>query len=270
MRMNPAARMAKLREKLATARLAACEIRQGMQGGFARTMQERHEMQKAENAYRAQAARLKKRIEAMKKKRKMFGGGGRKFKPSALALSRDVKRVMSMSEAVIQNREIIQKPYPSQAKGRHGWAFDLFVFKGKQAIQLVVKKYKLQNFPKGETQSSIAEKEFGVFQKLRKQGFHVPPTIRLIEIKGKKYVAITDLTRFGDVRTKVLEFAEKYAERSGFAKEAAEKVRQYVELETAEAKKSGLDINDAWEFVIDTKGKKITAFILDLGMNFEH
>jgi hypothetical protein len=68
MRMNPAARMAELRRKLATARLAACEIRQGQQGGFARTRQEMQEMHRAENAYRAQAARLKKRIGAIEKK----------------------------------------------------------------------------------------------------------------------------------------------------------------------------------------------------------
>lgn len=269
MRMNTAARMAELREKLAAARLAACEVGQGLQGGFAKTMQERHEMQRAENVYRKKAAMLKRRIEAIERKRKMLSGGKKPFKPSALALNIKMKMVQSMVTTAVPQGGLILKPAVYWAKGWHGRVFDLIVFKGRHARNLVVKKYDRWAFPKGETQTSLAIKEFRAFQRLKKKSFHVPPTVRMVEIKGEKYIALTDLTIFGDIRSKEFHWAKKIAENFGIEEKAIEKVRQYVEKETAEAKKLGLGLDDAWEFLIDTKRRRVNAFILDLGINFD-
>ncbi len=203
------------------------------------------------------------------KKSTVLKGGKRDFAASALAVDRNVKRVKSMSTTAVPDGRKILKRYTTPARGRHGKAFDLIVFEGPRVRRLVVKKYNLRQFSKGETQSTIAEKEFKTFQKLKKNGFHVPSTIRIAEINGEKHVALTDLTKIGDLRAKSFSLAKRIAEKFGIEGNAIEEVKQYVEKETNGAKELGLDLNDAWEFLIDTKEKKITAFILDLSINIK-
>ncbi|MBN2067625.1 MAG: hypothetical protein JW744_04110 [Candidatus Diapherotrites archaeon] len=190
----------------------------------------------------------------------------KRVKPSALALNRRMKSVKAADYAYTPNGKKVLRGVVIKAMGMHGEAYDLYVFRGKDVKKLVVKKYRLGSFPIGKTQSSIAGKEYDVFQILKKKGFHVPPEIRMVEIKGEKYVALTDLAKFGSVRAGAFAWAKTIAEKFGIKKQAIEEVREYVERETGEAKKLGFDLNDAWEFLIDTKGKKIYAFIIDLGL----
>ena len=195
-------------------------------------------------------------------KRVVFEGGRKKFVADSAEISREnkfVKRLVPKTSSYLPS----YLGANAHAAGRHGRAFDLLVRKGTQERRLVVKKYRLEMYPKLATQSSIAAKEFRLFQKLKKKGYHVPPTIRLVKIGGKKYVAITDLTKIGKLLTSAPQLAEGL-----IGSREIEKVGGIFARETERAKKEfGIDIIDSWEFVVDTKKGKILPFILDLGFN---
>jgi hypothetical protein len=156
-------------------------------------------------------------------------------------------------------RVALQDGSPIACKGYHGAAYDLFVYKGKHKVNLVIKKY--HNTSK---QSEIAQKEFDIFQRFKAKGFSVPPTIRLVRIHGRKYVALTDLSKLGKFQTKELD--SDYFKTMGIPEEETKRVADYVRSENQRAKEElGMNIIDGWEFIIDTKNKIIKPFILDLG-----
>lgn len=155
--------------------------------------------------------------------------------------------------------EHLAKRTREAAFGSHGWAYNLTVYKGKHKQALVVKQYRNAT---PECQTRKATDEFKIFQRLKRKGYHVPPTIRLVEIEGRKYLALTDLTKFGKVLTKWENRMESYAGRK-----AMEEAEAYVTEENARAlKEERLKLGDSWEYVLDSKTKKVRAFILDLGI----
>lgn len=191
------------------------------------------------------------------KKRVVLRGRKGEFVPSALAMSKEIKKFKYLFSHKFPATEM-------KAFGWHAENFDLIVFKGSQNTRLVAKKYKLQNFPEGETQSAIAEKEFEAFQALKKAGYHTPPTIRLVEMKGEKYLALSDLTKFGDMQTDDFEVVKKFTNRE------LKDIKKYVKKENQKAEKElGLYLKDSWEYVINSKTKTVWAFIIDVSLNFD-
>ena len=204
-----------------------------------------------------------------KNKKTVLKGGKRDFSADRVRKSDSAKKVGKLMQAAIPERhKLVIKKTSRQASGSHGTAYNLSVFKGRQKTGLVVKEYHesfLRRFPAGSSQSSIAMKEFEVFQKLRGKGYHIPPTIRLVEVNNVKYVALTDLTKFGKVLTKSRSYMEAFA-----GKKALEEADKYVEKEIETASlKEGIDINDSWEYVYNEKTGKVRAFILDLGITLK-
>ncbi|MDD5148791.1 MAG: hypothetical protein PHH08_04990 [Candidatus ainarchaeum sp.] len=152
------------------------------------------------------------------------------------------------------------------AKGDDGQAYDLLVFRGKHRIQLVIKKY----LGKAD-QSRIAQREFAAFQKLKAGGYSVLPTIRLVEINGTKFVALTDLSKFGDVQLKRAVLPSiwardfSYIRSIGISEKEIKKMLTQITEENKRAEMEfGISLSDSWEIIIDTKNKTIKAFILDL------
>ncbi|MFA4855593.1 MAG: hypothetical protein WC634_03350 [archaeon] len=139
------------------------------------------------------------------------------------------------------------------ARGLHGQAFDLRILKGKHEARLVIKKYHLGN------QTRKAEREFELFQQLKRLGLAVPPTIRLVEINGKKYVALTDLSKFGQIQTKDEEDVYLL-----LGKERGNEMKSYTKSQNERAAEAGIVLRDCWEYVIDPQQKTARAFILDL------
>ena len=142
------------------------------------------------------------------------------------------------------------------ARGKTAMAYTLEVFKGKHKAPLVIKKYNNSSM-----QSEHAESEFYAFKRLRSKGFPVPPTARLVESKGVKYVALTDLSRFGDIQTKHLtDVGDILGE-----KEFLRLNKMTLEMTMRARRDAGIELADSWEYVIDTKKRTVRAFILDLG-----
>ncbi len=96
--------------------------------------------------------------------------------------------------------------------------------------------------------------------KLKKHGLAVPPTTRLIKINGTNYIALTDLSKFGDVQSRYLDDVIKLIG----VKEGL-RIEKFVDEQTKKARELGIEIRgDTWEYIIDTKQKRAYAFILDL------
>lgn len=200
-----------------------------------------------------------------KKQKVVLEGSKRNFVADKVRKSNTVKSVLGLKLVVIPNSQNFDvKKTRIKTSGSHGKVYNLYVFKGKHKIGLVVKEYHsffLKNFPSGSTQSSIAMEEFKIFQNLRKKGYHVLPTTRLVEVNGQKYVAVTNLRKPGNILTD-----SRYRIGKLAGEKALEKVDKYVEEETKKALEEGIDILDAWEYVYDRKTRKVKAFIQDLGL----
>ncbi len=203
-----------------------------------------------------------------KNQKVVLKGGKRDFIADKVRKSNTVKSILGLKLAPIQGKQNFDvKKARAKASGSHGTAYNLHVFKGKRKIKLVVKEYHksfLADFSAGSTQSSIAIKEFEIFQKLRRKGYRVPPTTRLVEVNDQKYVALTDLRKIGNVLTD-----SRYRIGKLAGEKALEKVDKYVEKENKKALEEGIDLIDAWEYVYNRKTKKVKVFILDLGLALE-
>ena len=148
-----------------------------------------------------------------------------------------------------------------RANGLHGAAYDILVFKDNHSRNLVIKK-----LHKRFNQTATARKEFKLFHRLKEKGYPVPPTVRLVNIRGKEYVALTDLTKFGDLLLKSpsINDLERFL--------GAKKSKVLMDKMTALSEKAitqGLakSLFDSWEVVVDTKKKTAHTFILDLTMD---
>ena len=177
--------------------------------------------------------------------RRTLQGGKKDFVAERIELSREPKYVRSpgASEKI-------------QARGKQGVAYDIVAYKGGHKAGLVIKKYNLKS-----VQTENAEREFRVFQRLRENGFPVPPTTRLVEIKGTKYLAITDLAKFGDMLTKDLLKVEKVLGET----KMLELNRARLDLTQKARNELGIELTDSIEYIIDSKNKTVKMFILDLG-----
>ncbi len=190
-------------------------------------------------------------------------GGKKDFHPDTVHRVQKIKKVNALFG--ITGPGLLQVTEKMPAAGRHGRAYNFIVCKGNKKIRLVVKRYNLKEFC-GETQSSIAEREFKMFQNLRAKGYPVPPTIRVVEINGEKHLALTDLRKFGDLQTMnknnvFVFFKKRGLERSQEIKSALD----YVDVMTKRAsEEDGIDITESWEYVIDTKKNTLMVFVLDL------
>jgi hypothetical protein len=179
-------------------------------------------------------------------------------------------------------------PLPS-----HGTPHDFVLAKlgssGTHYLGLVVKRYESH-----AKQSEYASEDSARFEKLRAGNFPVvgtknlvglPPTSRLVEVKGVKYVAVTDLSKFGDVQLKYsLRRSGKHCpvtilDASGkgryildvdfvdsfIGKDKREFLEQRMqELTLRASKEHNMDISDSWELVIDSKNRTARAIILDV------
>lgn len=150
------------------------------------------------------------------------------------------------------------------ARGSQGAAFDLEVFKGTHKTNLVIKKYHIFF-----GQSKFAQKEFKIFQKLKAAGYHVPPTIRLVRINDKKYLALTDLSKLGDLQIAVksrhnLDLLK--GTLPGIEEKEITKALDLIKKENERARKEfGIKLHDSWELIVNNKNKTVKPFILDLG-----
>ncbi|MFA6064796.1 MAG: hypothetical protein WCW44_02910 [archaeon] len=159
-----------------------------------------------------------------------------------------------------------------RAMGVHAKAFDFELVKGKHKVNLVVKKYRFA-IPQNRT----AKEDYTILKTLRINGYSTPPTIRLIERNGKTYVALTDLTKYGDVQIK---YPRKFSISDHFVgeklvalvgKKEAEKVVEKIKQETSSAWKTlGIHLEDSWEIIINTKTKTARAFIIDTRLSILH
>ena len=173
--------------------------------------------------------------------KKKFYGGKRTFKADRIELSEKPKFVQTPS-----GKEL--------ASGAHGMAFELAVYKGEHKTGLVIKKYHVPQGP------NIARREFNAFVQLKAKGYPVPPTIRLVKIGGREYVALTNLSKFGDVQTKNLAQVKE-----ALGARTTEEIQQYLKAQAAKAAaEEKIDLSDSWEFIINTRKKTVRAFILDL------
>lgn len=169
--------------------------------------------------------------------------------------------------------EPADSPAIRRATGAHGKAYDLTIYRGPHKVKLVIKKYYsvvynrfFRHKAAKRFQSMIAEKEFGIMQRLKRKGYHVPPTARLVEVNGEKFLALTDLRKFGNVQTKNVTKVMMLVETGKIGKESFKEAQKTIAEETERAKQDeNIDLQDSWEFVIDTKKKTVRAFILDLG-----
>ncbi|GEM_PF-3594359 len=183
-------------------------------------------------------------------RKKTLAGGKRPFIADKVKKSRRVKEITRL--------DLYAKKEQTFAAGVHGVAFDLIVYRGKHKTRLVVKRYHECD------QTKTAEKEFAAFQALKQKGFLVPQTVRLVKIRGKKYVALTDLSRFGDIQTKFHRLLSLYI---GAGK--AQTLIDYTRGQNQKAKAElGINIEDSWEFVIDSKTRTAKPIILDLTDEF--
>lgn len=85
--------------------------------------------------------------------------------------------------------------------------------------------------------------------------------MRLVNIRGKKYVALTDLSKFGDTQTKTFAYLKGFGVKSA----EIERVREFTQAVNKKAESEGRSLYDAWGYVVDIKSGKVHAFILDLG-----
>jgi hypothetical protein len=182
-----------------------------------------------------------------------FFGVGRKFTADRLVRYPKMKKVFKAKYGI------------SAAEGAHGSAYDLVTIKGKHKVKLVVKKYH-EGFR--FKQSKMAIKEFAIFNRLRKKGYPIPPTTRLVWVDDKAYVAITDLKKFGDVQIA----KPIYEELVHFVgEEKAHKAVDEMDRLTEKAiHEENINLHDAWEAVIDTKKSIVRLFILDISMNIPY
>ncbi|MDD5163243.1 MAG: hypothetical protein PHD95_03485 [Candidatus ainarchaeum sp.] len=183
--------------------------------------------------------------------RKKLYGGKKTFVADRVKKAVTIKRVARL------------EGWPEVCAGRHGTVYDLLVYKGKHKVNLVIKKYR-----NPIRQNAIAKREFGIFQRLRANGFSVPPTIRLVQIYGKKYVALTDLSKLGDLQFKHGFNNNRHHLRAlGIPEEEISRTIEHIASENQRARELGIKLEDSWELIVDTKNKNIKPFILDLGAN---
>jgi len=182
-------------------------------------------------------------FERMKQKRFIGGKRDRRFK---IHVEKTVK-IINPHDSVLNRLAI----------GAHGKIFDLVAYKdttGKHAVNLVIKRFHSGN------QSKQAKAEYKVFMELKKMGLPVPPTLRLVRIKGKYYIAMTDLYKFGDTFVKVISDLPKEVSETKKA-ELLKKVDSFTE----DTRKKGIRLWDSWEYVYNSKTGELSAFIIDLG-----
>ncbi len=180
------------------------------------------------------------------------------------------KRKPFVSDVVFINPEVKRissfgnKKY--YAIGGNGYVQDITVKKGKHKAPLVLKVYENVN-----SQTMQASLDFKVLGVLKRKGYPVPPTFRLVERKGQKFVAMTDLTVFGDMIVKYLPknnvmhswFMENL--KISIGEKKANLVINNIQKLIEKAKfETGLDISDAFEIVVDTKKKSARAFVVDV------
>jgi predicted HAD superfamily phosphohydrolase len=153
------------------------------------------------------------------------------------------------------------------AIGSSGYIKEIVVVKAGHKARLVIKKY-----IESEVQTKNAVKDFTMLSFLKKKGYPVPPTIRLIERKGKKFVVMTDLTKYGDQIAKYIPknrgtihtwFFENLVASIG--KKNALEIRKQIEFLTNKAREEqNINISDAFEIVVDSKKRKAIIFLVDV------
>lgn len=156
----------------------------------------------------------------------------------------------------------------TDAKGTSTFVKNIEIEKNGKKVKLVSKEY--FHITDNKMHSKQAKKEFAIFELLKKRGFKVPPTIRLVKRNGKLILVQTDLTKFGDIIQKAhykksAHFEKFYNELSQkIGKPQARELIDYISSENRRARKMGLELMDSWEVVINSKTKKATPFIIDV------
>jgi hypothetical protein len=146
------------------------------------------------------------------------------------------------------------------AKGNQGAVFDFEVYKGSHKANLVIKRYKT-----GLPQTKMAKLDFEILKKLNEAGYPIVPTFRLVKIGSEKYVAMTDLTKYGKYLGKFIRSIKSL--RNDFGEKKIEDLEKDLRQMTKEIKERfDLDVWDSWEIVYDPKKNNLRAFILDVGM----
>ena len=189
----------------------------------------------------------------------------RTFKERLFVLGKKERRLLArLSPKIKVVKAVYQKEH---AYGFHGCVFDLVALgpKGRR-INLCVKRY-LPEFLKysGLTQTVIAEKEFEFFQKLKKEKLPVPPIVWLVDLNGKKHLALSDLSKLGDMQVKYEGRRALEIELEGIiSRGQVEEVAKVIENYNEKARALGLEVKDGWEIIIDVEKKTLKPFILDI------
>ncbi len=149
------------------------------------------------------------------------------------------------------------------ARGSFGSIKDVVVRKRKHSIGLVLKEYSDK-----KVQSKQAKNDFVLLSFLKKKGYPVPPTIRLVEKDGLHFVVMTDLTKFGDKIIKY--FSNKRVFPHTYVLSSIEKLvglkrtvelKKNIELLIEKARKEhNVDVSDAFEIVVDSRKKVLDFF----------
>jgi len=157
----------------------------------------------------------------------------------------------------------------ARGNGVHGKAFDFLLQKGNHSARLVMKKYY-----RSLDQTHEAQQDFTAMKALKKLGLSVPPTVRLVEHSGEKYILMTDLTKFGDLQ---LKYGDQVLHARGIIPEIdlelaigtkkANEIYDQLQRENAIAAKHGIQIGDGWEIIVNTKTKTARAFIIDTSLS---
>ena len=161
----------------------------------------------------------------------------------------------SLMQARVSNKiKLVNGPRIKRlACGAHGNIFDLIAYKGNHKTKLVIKRYHSGN------QIATAKKEFKILTSLRAKGYPTPPTFRLVRINGKYYIAMTDLTTIGDTLAK--RFSDLPKEVQAENKDLLHKVGDHI----VTAREDGLHLWDSFEWVYNSKTRKLQVFCFDLG-----